>query len=114
MRGWAKIGVLGALGLVAAAVLAALSMQLVSQPVGLSSEPLTAGNRLAPAEPATKDTGATKATGRTHATGKTQKPPTTTAATGTKPSPPRGDDDYSGSGDDSRPENGDGGEHDDD
>jgi hypothetical protein len=52
-RGWVKVGALGALGLIVAAVLAALSLQLVSQPVGLSSEPLTAGNRLAPPAPST-------------------------------------------------------------
>lgn len=84
MRGWAKIGGLGALGLVAAAVLAALSLQLVSQPVGLSSEPLTAGNRLAPAEHAKTDAGATRAAAQTG------KPPVTTATTGATSSP-RGD-----------------------
>jgi hypothetical protein len=40
---------MGVLGLCVAAGLGYLSLQLVSQPVGLSSEPLTAGNSLVPA-----------------------------------------------------------------
>ncbi|MBI4896821.1 MAG: hypothetical protein HY827_00450 [Actinobacteria bacterium] len=47
-RAWIKLGGLGAAGLVFAAVLAALALQLVSQPIGLSSEPVTAGDRLVP------------------------------------------------------------------
>ena len=43
-----KTVMMGALGLCVAAMLGYLSLQLVSQPVGLSSEPLTAGNVLAP------------------------------------------------------------------
>lgn len=80
LRGWAKVGGLGALGLVVAAVLAALSLQLVSQPVGLSSEPLTAGNLLAP--PALKtDAGSTSPTSKTT---KKRTPSPTPAATDTK------------------------------
>lgn len=99
MNGWAKVGGLGALGLVAAAVLAALSLQLVSQPVGLSSEPLTAGDRLAPAASAKTDTGTTPAT--THK----RKPPETAATTGTKPS--ASDDSSNTLGSQSRPSGGD-------
>ncbi|MBK5229665.1 MAG: hypothetical protein JJE27_00685 [Thermoleophilia bacterium] len=76
LRGWAKVGGMGALGLVVAAVLAALSLQLVSQPVGLSSEPLTAGNQLAPPAPAKEREQTTSptsvATGSTTSTGASQ------------------------------------------
>lgn len=55
-----KIAALGAAGLIFAAVLAALSLKLVSQPVGLYSEPVTAGDRLAaPHRQVTTATGAT-------------------------------------------------------
>lgn len=65
MKRWAKIAGLGAFGLVAAAVLGALALQLVSQPVGLSSEPFTAGDILAPAEPVEDGRGGTGAAAKT-------------------------------------------------
>lgn len=49
LAGWMKTGVFAVIGLVIAALLGALAMQLVSQPVGLLSEPPSAGQRLAPA-----------------------------------------------------------------
>lgn len=88
LKGWTIAGGLGALGLVVAAVLAALSLQLVSQPVGLSQEPLTAGNQLAPPPLPTSDTGSTPETPKKKKKKKKQReresaPPT--AATGYTP-----------------------------
>lgn len=65
VRAWIKLGGLGTAGLIVAAVLAVLALQLVSQPVGLSSEPVTAGDRLVPRA---SGTGATEATPQTSVT----------------------------------------------
>lgn len=50
------MAIFAVLGLVVAALLAGLSLRLVNQPVGITSEPITAGDRLAP-PPATPVTG---------------------------------------------------------
>lgn len=65
-RAWIKLGGLGAAGLIVAAVLAALALRLVSQPIGLSSEPVTAGDRLVPRD---SRAGASEATSATSASG---------------------------------------------
>ncbi len=74
-RAWIKLGGLGATGLVIAAVLAALALRLVSQPIGLSSEPVTAGDRLVPRDSRTGTSGTSSATATAGASEAVANPP---------------------------------------
>jgi hypothetical protein len=89
MPTWTKTALMGVLGLCVAAGLGFLSLQLVTQPVGLSSEPLTAGNSLVPA--ATK----AKAPAKAKAKKKSSSPSSSTTTT----APANSGNTTSGSGD---------------
>jgi hypothetical protein len=80
MRLTGRIG-LAVLGVVLAAAIALAASRLVSQPIGLSSEPVTAGSDLAPA-PAPASAPAKRPRNRTRTT------PTTATTTTTTTAPP--------------------------
>jgi hypothetical protein len=76
------------LGLAVAAVVSLSASSLTSQPVGLSSEPLTAGDQLAPRRTATRTVTVPAKRTRPRATQTTPSVPTTAAPTPTTAAPP--------------------------
>lgn len=98
MRGIAGWTALALLGLVLAAGLGAAARELSSQEVGLSAEPITVGDDLAPATTERKRTKTTETTERTE----TEKVPTTTQRPAAPVTPVPSDDKggESGGGDD--------------